>query len=69
MTASDRALMTLGAGVRFSPDVCQGWVYLQLIFMELLTFVVEAILVVRRESFLSNRDRTTKPTHRSICFV
>ena len=41
--------MTLGTGIRFSPIVCQGWVYMQLIFVELLTFVVEAVLVVRRE--------------------
>ena len=30
---------------------CRGWVYEQLIFVELLTFVVEAILVMRRTLF------------------
>lgn len=41
------ALFTLDTHAHFSNAGCKGWVYEQLIFVELLTFVVETVLVMR----------------------
>lgn len=41
--------MTLGRGITFSTTGCKTWIYWELIFAELMTFVVEIILVLRRE--------------------
>ncbi|KIP08572.1 hypothetical protein PHLGIDRAFT_377107 [Phlebiopsis gigantea 11061_1 CR5-6] len=41
------ALFTLTSKARFSTSGCRGWVYEQLIFVEMLTVVVEGILVMR----------------------
>lgn len=43
------ALFTLNTHARFSTAGCRGWVYEQVIFVEVLTFLVEAVLVMRRE--------------------
>ena len=43
----DRALFTLDTHAKFSTSGCRGWVYEQLIFVEVLTFIVEAVLVMR----------------------
>ncbi|EKM60667.1 uncharacterized protein PHACADRAFT_246730 [Phanerochaete carnosa HHB-10118-sp] len=41
------ALFALDTHAHFSSNGCRGWVYEQLIFVEVLTFVVEAVLVMR----------------------
>lgn len=43
------AVLTLSRKRTFSTNSCRGWIYYELIFAELLTFVVEVLLVMRRE--------------------
>ena len=44
-------IISLGHNHVYSARSCQGWIYYELIYMEVLTFMVEIILVMRRTSF------------------
>ena len=46
---SRRGVLTLTADKVYPPEGCRGWIIDQLVVIEVLTVVVEAILVMRRE--------------------
>ena len=64
--SSYRAVLTINGSARFSNTGCRGWLIHELVYMEVLTFVVEVILVIRRASLVVLVTALTD-LFRSIC--